>query len=464
MYVFAEPVTEEQVYELQNKNKEKIAEFERNILGLHRNSAEDGSASKDDKWADIRADVEEAMTKDEESLDSRRDQEPFSAAVEHSSEIEDDTALEQLETVNRGLLYEGKGFSEADDITAATTADEVDAEDEEDNVSDEEDDENAEDEGENDDVVQEGEEEDEADIEEDSDVTGEEVEEVEEQDEAVIEEDSDVTGEEVIEVEEQDEADIKEDSDVIGELAEEVDENGDEDELDNEASNTTNPESSDLDSIAEAEASTEASELMADAADAADPNHEPSDPDTPLHDAAAEANPEPEPDSEAEDSQTPGDASFLDSITLTHPPTDLLALTLTIRNKVNNEYVLRPSALNPTDAWSVEYSIAEVAPQTRAWSLYQACQKRRKKLLDDDDEGEGEKADYYLRRIQELSRKGREWRVEQDRRDEGMPVFVVGEKGAREEGKGEGDGKGKEGGKGGVERGKGMGEDEGEGV
>ncbi|SLM35710.1 Mitochondrial protein Pet127 [Lasallia pustulata] len=387
MYIFAEPVTEEQVHELQTKNKEKIADFERNILGLNKNYADDTSLKDDDKWADIRANVEEAMTKDEESLGASGDQESSLATTEYASDNQEgETTLQSFATVNRGPLYESKGPLEADPITAAATADGVDVEDED-------------------------------------------------EDDGV-----------------------------------EVDESGDEDELADEASTTTEPESSELDSVAEVEYSTKASEDSEGAAegvDAASPDHDTPDPNTPLQEAEAdgeaeadavadadreadadgEADAESESESkaeaEAEDSQTPGDRDFLDAITSSQPPTpppEILALNLTIRNKVNGKYVLRPTSLDPADAWSVEYSIIEVAPQTRAWSLYQACQLRRKKHLDADEEGDEAKADYYLRRIQELSRKGREWRVEQDRLDEGRPVFVVGEMGARgtaERGEGE---------------------------
>ena len=455
MYVFAEPVTEEQVQEIQTRNKEKIIEFERNVLGLHKESTEDDSASNEaDKWADIRADVEEAMTKDEQSLGASSNQEPLPSAAGHSSDSwEDDTALKRFETINRGPLYERQRSLEADDVAAAATADEVDNEDEneDDDVLDEEEDESAENEGENDSVeVQKGEEEGEAGITEESDANGEEVEEVgmEEEDEAENEEESGVIGEEeATGMEEEDEADIADEIDVIDEEVEnaaensdeEVEdaaENGDEDELADEASTTTEPESSDLDSVAQAEASTEVSEHSEPMAEAADPSA----PSTPLHEAEAEAQPEaqPEPEPEGEDSRASGDSTFLDSIATSTPSSDLLALTLTLRNKVNNAYVLRPNSLGPSDIWSVEYSIAEASPQTRAWSLYQACQARRKKHLEDEEQDEerddDDELDYYIRKIRECTKKGREWREEQDRIDQGRPVWVVGETGPREMG------------------------------
>lgn len=422
MYIFAEPVTEEQVHELQTKNKEKIEEFERNILGLNKNAAEDGSASKDeDKWADIRADVEEAMTKDEKSLDPESNEKPMSSAAEDLGERDaDDTPLEQFETRNRGPLYERKAPPKADHNAAAATADQIEDEDEDededDNVLDEGEDENAEQEEEDDDLeVQE--------VEDEGEDDNTEVQEVEEEDEENVEQES---GE-----------DIEEESGVIDEEVEVMDENGDMEKMNTRTSSTTDSDADRLDSVAEIGGSTEANKTTESMAEETDP----SDPDNLPDEAEPEA--EAEGDGEGEDSQSPGDAPFLDSIASTadaSPEHDILALTLTIRNKINDAYVLRPHELGPTDAWSVEYSIAEISPQTRAWSLYQACQARRKKLLDDaaEENGEEEKLDYYMMQIKKFNQKGREWKMEQDRLDEGKPVFVVGEKGPRVMGKGEG--------------------------
>ncbi|KAL8791480.1 MAG: hypothetical protein Q9213_000097 [Squamulea squamosa] len=108
---------------------------------------------------------------------------------------------------------------------------------------------------------------------------------------------------------------------------------------------------------------------------------------------------------------------------------ELLALTLTIRNKVNESYVLRPENLSAEDKWTTEYSLDEVSNPDRAWSLYQACQIRRKKKLDDvnrrsenDDE-----VDAYIRKLREMSRKGAEWRKKQDEKDKASPIKVLGQ-------------------------------------
>ncbi|KAI9864561.1 MAG: hypothetical protein M1813_003050 [Trichoglossum hirsutum] len=105
---------------------------------------------------------------------------------------------------------------------------------------------------------------------------------------------------------------------------------------------------------------------------------------------------------------------------------DLLAMTLSIRNKVNGRYVLRPDNLTERDSWTVEYSLAEVSTASRAWSLYGACQTRRKKALEANDANQGDVAtNYYLRMIRELSKAGRSWRKKQDKIDAGTERVVL---------------------------------------
>lgn len=63
MYVFAEPVTDEQIHKLQSRNDGKIENFERELLGLH---PEDSEA---EEWDEIRAKVQESMDRDEAGND-----------------------------------------------------------------------------------------------------------------------------------------------------------------------------------------------------------------------------------------------------------------------------------------------------------------------------------------------------------------------------------------------------------
>ncbi|KAL9010429.1 MAG: hypothetical protein Q9173_004635 [Seirophora scorigena] len=106
----------------------------------------------------------------------------------------------------------------------------------------------------------------------------------------------------------------------------------------------------------------------------------------------------------------------------------VLALTLTVRNLVNGSSVRRPVHLQPEDQWTVEYFLDEVPTAERAWSLYQACQVRREKKLD-DDKARRKNDDYvdgYISRLRQMSRKGAMWRKKQDEMDKDLPVNVLG--------------------------------------
>ena len=138
--------------------------------------------------------------------------------------------------------------------------------------------------------------------------------------------------------------------------------------------------------------------------------------------------------SSRENSSTHADNSRLESVSgkPSSEPTSLrpevLAMTLTIRNKVNGSYVRRPIELDGKDLWSIEYSLEEVSKPERAWSLYQACQTRRKKKLEENDKRseEDDAANNYVQNLRRMSKKGAEWRKQMDERDKGIPLKVLG--------------------------------------
>ena len=113
-------------------------------------------------------------------------------------------------------------------------------------------------------------------------------------------------------------------------------------------------------------------------------------------------------------------------------PRELLAMTLTIRNKVDNIYVTRPDNLGTDSDWAVEYSIEEIDDNDQAWSRYEgSCERLSKAYLSSDEKRlEGWYNSQYMRKLYELSEKGRLWREEQDRIDEriGKIVFEPNEK------------------------------------
>lgn len=107
---------------------------------------------------------------------------------------------------------------------------------------------------------------------------------------------------------------------------------------------------------------------------------------------------------------------------------DLLAMTLTIRNKVNGEYVVRPENLGSKDRWTVEYALAEVPDQDQARTLYEKTQRRRAVTLKrDKNYVKSSFTRAYARKIQQISLRGRKWREEQNEIDRKVPVKVLGD-------------------------------------
>ena len=102
-------------------------------------------------------------------------------------------------------------------------------------------------------------------------------------------------------------------------------------------------------------------------------------------------------------------------------------MTLTLRNKVNGQYVLRPVDMTAEDKWEVEYSLVEVPEQSRAKALYEACQVRRQKKFGDEaaPEGQEEVLSGYVKRLREMSANGKVWRKEMEEKEKGDPIKVL---------------------------------------
>ena len=131
-----------------------------------------------------------------------------------------------------------------------------------------------------------------------------------------------------------------------------------------------------------------------------------------------------EPDSASTNSSPNPSSSPTDTLEENLRP--LLARTLTVRSKVNGSYVERPEDLKPSDDWTIEYSMTELATPSRSWALYEASKGRRRKIYermsgggakdkdkDKDKETSGDDLDRsakrsrdYIDMLRELSRKG----------------------------------------------------------
>lgn len=359
MYVFAEPVTEEQVDELQSANDREVEEFERNILGLGKEDAEaEDSEADDGQWANMQANVEEEMDSDEASL----------------------TSPPEAERLSENAGPE----NETDEESIASSAGEFDVEEE-------------------------------AEEDKDDGELG-----------VATEEDAEAPSEQEDDSEDVGEAQLQDHTDRNNVIAED-----DTAELVKYQSSRT--KTGDATQTAAAKVG-EANE----ADDSDDP--EAANSETPAHAITESASGELRVESPDTDFDTQADAPFLDTISseIPEPPTaaqEVLAMTLTIRNKVNDRYVVRPENLTAGDAWTVEYALAEVENPAKAWSLYQASQARRKKQLDKKDDDDDVTVQWYIRNLRELSKKGKEWRRMQDEIDKGRGKVVLG----RETGEGDGE-------------------------
>ena len=414
MYVFAEPVTEEQVAEVQSQNSAKIQEFERNILGLTRGngSGTDDTKEVDPDWEKIQADVQKAMEKDELSADkSGQDQEAIDENVGGTT-----LTPSRPEVFEQGPLYGSKSAARADDhATAGSVA-------------------NEEDEGD-------GKDDDEIDVEDECEEDGEEEEKKEDGEEEEKKEDGDVNADGGVEESTPQEGldeflEAKPDINAINavQVEREVSEDGTDD--NNIALSHDYPVKVNNDANLPRE---EPNEDDTTGQESVDDTIEPTDDreNTGMSpDAVSSSIAERESQQEL---RTRADGRFLDLINQENvqadtaaessPSEDILAMTLTIRNKVNGQYVLRPETMNETDEWSIEYSLTEVSAQGRARKLYEACRARRKKKMDPPEVPEdAELISAYIKRLRELSMKGRRWRKQQDMMDRERPVEVLSER------------------------------------
>lgn len=105
---------------------------------------------------------------------------------------------------------------------------------------------------------------------------------------------------------------------------------------------------------------------------------------------------------------------------------ELFAMYVTIRNKVNGEFVDRPTQVGDTPLdWSVMYSINEI-PNSKAQRIYSQIKKRRKTVFQLDPRKRA--ADWYKMfggKLSTLSKSGEEFRTETTNRAQHRPIKVA---------------------------------------
>ncbi|TPX09668.1 uncharacterized protein E0L32_009141 [Thyridium curvatum] len=115
---------------------------------------------------------------------------------------------------------------------------------------------------------------------------------------------------------------------------------------------------------------------------------------------------------------------------------ELLGMILTIRNKVNGAYVQRPEGLTKGSSWVVEYAIEELEAG-RAALLYERIKARRRQHLGPDrkpagggnnNNNNGKPAwdRVFMRKLQDFSRRGVQFRRRENAAARSKPVLVYG--------------------------------------
>lgn len=103
----------------------------------------------------------------------------------------------------------------------------------------------------------------------------------------------------------------------------------------------------------------------------------------------------------------------------------IFGMTLTIRNKVNDKHVDRPENLKEHDSWTIEYTMEEMTDQKQARTLYSALQRRRKaafyKVPGYDP------FNSFGGALRKYTEKGREFREQEAQYEKDRPVWIVGQ-------------------------------------
>ena len=366
MYIFAEPVNETQIQKIQSENDAEIAAYERKILGLHDDIEGVPEQDEDGKWADLQADVEKEMNKDEISMNS-----PVADnSVTPEAFKPDHLELIDLEAANKGPLWNKAQSQSGKGEPIAIAPEGVDMDDED----------------------------------------GRELELSNKSDEKVEEITAGVKASEKGN-------DFVHREETLYEAANgtylEGPDEGNEGEISGDAVNADTEQPMEPETRDSLRNMPQTSQN-----DSSDTEHQAPVPGNEDLFLAADV---------ASDNARARAAATVPS------SKEVLAMTLTIRNKVNGYYVDRPERLSLGQQWSVEYAMAEVSDNSKAWNLYQANQARRAKALDYGVDDENKKVDWFIRNLRELSKKGQEWRQKQDQLDQERPRYILGQSSAKGE-------------------------------
>jgi len=132
-----------------------------------------------------------------------------------------------------------------------------------------------------------------------------------------------------------------------------------------------------------------------------------------------------------DDSVSSGDTKFLEKVAKKvakveqqTPNGPILGYVLRARSFVDGTHVDRPSNLTPDQEWTLQYTLTEIESSERAWSLYGALKTRRAALLNKSEEDDVKQGDYFIDKLKRITADSKAWRERQDAEDAGKPVVV----------------------------------------
>ena len=448
-YIFAEPMKEEQINAVQKSNQEEILKFEREVLGLDQKTDEELlKEKKDAEWEVLRAKVEASMEKDE--LDIQEAKEIAESVLEDSEfwdELSPDEKYSAInELVNSAAFNEAEAKAESESIPIDDAEDYVDEEEDAGSLAEEEDEDANED---SEDALGDGEAESEQELEEpESDVIIHD-EMAEEGSERMLDETMPKKLDQGFSIEDKNEGRELETSLEMVHAAK-ANSEGDDGSVEKEMADIaevnleqatiadtyetlvtescpkqpedTPEEVANKDSVFESLLSESDSETLRKDESEASSSQETE----PVSDVLVDKVVSPTAESahkapSAESLQDAAPAASLDIGKEAAKPSPVFAMTLTIRNIVNGQYVERPKELTEDDKWTIEYALVDSIPEERAQNLYVACKKRRSQSLSFEKKDENNFFNAYLNNLKKISKRGRDWRASQNEIDSAFP-------------------------------------------
>ncbi|POS85128.1 hypothetical protein EPUL_003938 [Erysiphe pulchra] len=106
-----------------------------------------------------------------------------------------------------------------------------------------------------------------------------------------------------------------------------------------------------------------------------------------------------------------------------------LALKLTVRSKVNNDYVERPVNLTKDDKWAVEYRLNEYPDRTSSINVYRELKKRRRAVHTSrlDMNPDKPPTSSLVRQLRKYIEKGRTFRERENEIESKLQIHIVGQ-------------------------------------